>query len=147
MTHISKLDRFHYHEAMDRLSVVNNLIDDAIIQHPIIKSFSRLSVEVDSAATSLCAAYQMAGHLGHIFDEIDPIFEKIVNDYQFDPDHPDYLGFLNTCPEEEWSPDAAHALNFLIHEEYELFRALLDRHGLDVEDGPTVDETIFIKKK
>lgn len=147
MTHISKLDRFHYHEAKDRLLVVSTLMDDAIIQHPIIKSFSRLGVEVDSALVSLCTAYQIAGHLGHIFDEIDPIFEKIANDYQFDTNSPDYLGFLNTCPEEEWSPEAAHALNFLIHEEYELFRALLDRHGLDVEDGPQLHETIFIKKK
>jgi len=147
MSHKSKLDPFHYHEAMDRLSLVMNIMDDAVIQHPVVKSYSRLKAEVESATDSLFAAYQMAGHMSFIFNELDPIFEKIANDYQFDKSSPDYLGFLNTCPEEEWSLDAAHALNFLIHEESELFRALLDRHGLDVEDGPQLSETIFIKKK
>lgn len=147
MSHKSKLDPFHYHEAMDRLSLVMTILDDAVIQHPVVKSYSRLKAEVESAADSLFAAYQMSGHMSFIFNELDPIFEKIANDYQFDKSSPDYLGFLNTCPEEEWSLDAAHALNFLIHEESELFRALLDRHGLDVEDGPQLSETIFIKKK
>jgi hypothetical protein len=147
MSHTSKLDPFHYHEAMDRLSLISTIMDDAVIQHPVVKSYSRLGAEVESAATSLYASYQMAAHMSFIFTELDPIFAAIANDYQFDKSSEDYCGFLNTCPEEEWSPEAAHALKFLIHEEYELFRALLDRHGLDVEDGPQMQEVIFIKKK
>ena len=147
MSHTSKLDPFHYHEAMDRLSLISNLMDDAIIQHPVVKSYSRLKAEVELAATNVYASYQMAAHMSFIFTELDPIFAAIANDYQFDKSSADYCGFLNTCPEEEWSVEAVHALKFLIHEESELFRALLDRHGLDVEDGPQLQEVIFIKKK
>ena len=145
MSHISKLDRFHYHEALDRLSLVNSIVDEHIFQHPVVKSFSKLKAEVEVASTALFTAYQMVGHLTHIIDELAPILETIANDYQFDKTHPDYLGFLNTDPASEWPEDAKHALEFLLNEERDLFYALIDQYNLDVESEPNMNEIIFLK--
>ena len=147
MSHISKLDRFHYHEAVDRLAMVNAIIDDHIFQHPVVKSFGKLKEEVETAATALFSAYQMAGHLGHIIDELSPILEAVANDYQLDKTHPEYCGFLNTAPIDEWSADAVNALEFLITKEPDLFFALLDKYNLDVESKPNLVEIVFIKTR
>jgi hypothetical protein len=145
MKHISKLDRFHYHEALDRLSMVNSIVDEHIMQHPVVESFSKLKAEVEIASTALFTAYQMVGHLTHLIDTIDPILKEIADDYQFIEGHPNYMGFLNTDPANEWSEDAKHALEFLLKEERELFYALLDQHNLDVESEPNMNEIIFLK--
>jgi hypothetical protein len=146
MSHISQLDQFHYHEALDRLSMMNNIIDDNITQHPVIKSFGALKAEVDLATMSLFTAYQMVGHITYIIECLDPLLDIFAKDYQFDKNSPDYLGFLNTCPEDEWCLEDQKAFQFATAELPELWQALLDKHGLDVEGEARMEETIFIKK-
>lgn len=146
MSHINQLDPYHYHEALDRLSMVNDIVDEHILQHPVVKSFGALKAEVESASMALFTAYQMVGHINHIIGCLDPLLNAFTTDYQFDSAHPDYLGFLNTCPEDEWTLEDQKAFQFVISDLPELWQALLDKHGLAVEGEARMDETIFIKK-
>ena len=53
-----KLDKFHYHEMLDRLHVVMSTIDDHILQHPVCKLEKDICTKVDDALTLLFQAYQ-----------------------------------------------------------------------------------------
>ena len=56
-----ELDDFHYHEMMDRLSVVMDIVDRSLVQHPVGKIESDIKEEVSSALDHLFKAYQIAG--------------------------------------------------------------------------------------
>lgn len=56
-----ELDDFHYHEMMDRLSVIMESLDSSIMQHPIGKIEKEISDEVELAFNHLFKAYQIAG--------------------------------------------------------------------------------------
>jgi hypothetical protein len=43
------LDEFHYHEAIDRLSIVMSMCDMYLLQHPAIKIESNVKQRVDAA--------------------------------------------------------------------------------------------------
>jgi hypothetical protein len=60
-----KLDKFHYHEMLDRLHVVMSTIDDHILQHPVCKLEKDICTKVDEAVTLLYQAYQEAGKISH----------------------------------------------------------------------------------
>lgn len=56
-----KLDSFHYHEALDRLWVVNTMIDELINSHPVIWQDEEVANMIAIAQTSLADAYQKIG--------------------------------------------------------------------------------------
>ena len=60
---VPKLDEFHYHEMLDRLSVVMNLVDDALVQHPVAKLDKDIQRLIDEANEKLSEAYQLTGGL------------------------------------------------------------------------------------
>ena len=55
------LDQFHYHEALDRVHVVMEMMDTHIHQHPVCKINKDISKLVEEAQTSLYQAYQLIG--------------------------------------------------------------------------------------
>ena len=56
-----KLSQFHYHEALDRSSVILDTIDRHLIQHPVCKLDKEVSILVEEAAIKLFQAYQLLG--------------------------------------------------------------------------------------
>ena len=52
------LDDFHYHEAVHTLHVAMNLIDNEILQHPVLKLEKEACDEIDKAIEHLMLAYQ-----------------------------------------------------------------------------------------
>lgn len=56
-----KLDEFHYHEMLDRLSVVISIVDSALVQHPVAKLDKNIQQLIDEANEKLSEAYQLAG--------------------------------------------------------------------------------------
>lgn len=67
-----KLDEFHYHEALDRLSTIQTMIDQLLVDHPAITGHERLLAKVLTADGLLADAYQECGQLRHdLFPEGD----------------------------------------------------------------------------
>ena len=58
-----KLDDYHYHEMIDRLYVINDMIGQHIELHPIYEKHKRLRKFVDNATEQLANAYQLTGNL------------------------------------------------------------------------------------
>lgn len=57
-----KLTQFHYHEALDRASVIVDNIDRHLIQHPVCKLDKEVAELVEESATKMYEAYQLLGH-------------------------------------------------------------------------------------
>jgi hypothetical protein len=57
-----KLTEFHYHEALDRASLIGDMVDRHLIQHPVCKLDKDVNKLVEEAATKLFEAYQLLGH-------------------------------------------------------------------------------------
>lgn len=55
------LDQFHYHEALDRASIICDNIDNHLLQHPVCKLDKEVSEKVEEALSSLWEAYQILG--------------------------------------------------------------------------------------
>lgn len=53
-----ELDDFHYHEVVHTLDLVLGLIDENLIQHPVLKLEKEARQEVEKATDHLFAAYQ-----------------------------------------------------------------------------------------
>jgi len=75
---------------------------------------------------------------------LEPVLDRISKDYQLDPNDNRFTGFLNTSPQEEWSSAETMALVYMIENESLALYELLKKYNLDVEDGPSKYETIFI---
>lgn len=75
---------------------------------------------------------------------LETVLSKISKDYQLNPNDDRFTGFLNTSPEEEWSSAETMALVYMIENKSLELYELLKKYNLDVEDGPTKYETIFI---
>ena len=56
-----KLTQFHYHEALDRSSVILDTIDRHLIQHPVCKLDKEVAKLIEEAATKMFEAYQLLG--------------------------------------------------------------------------------------
>jgi len=56
-----KLTQLHYHEALDRASIIGDNIDRHLIQHPVCKLDKEVSKLVEEAATKMWEAYQLIG--------------------------------------------------------------------------------------
>ena len=54
-----ELDDFHYHELMDRLSVIMDTLDHSVVQHPVSKIETEIKDEITEAHDHLFKAYQL----------------------------------------------------------------------------------------
>ena len=55
------LDKFHYHEAMDRTHILCENINDHLLQHPVCKLDKEISIKIELALDTLYEAYQIIG--------------------------------------------------------------------------------------
>ncbi len=53
-----ELDDFHYHEVVHTINLLMGLIDDSLIQHPVLKLEKEARREVEKATDHLFEAYQ-----------------------------------------------------------------------------------------
>ena len=58
---MDKLDKFHYHELLDRLHVIMTNIDTHLTQHPVLELETEVNNLVEEAQTKLWEAYQLIG--------------------------------------------------------------------------------------
>jgi hypothetical protein len=63
------------------------------------------------------------------------------NDFQFDPESPDYLGFLNTGVPLLGEEDA-ETFRFIVNNQEE-YAPVMEKLGLTTEQGFDEDETVF----
>ena len=54
-----ELDDFHYHEALDRLKIIIDNIDNHLIQHPVLKLETEVKDSVIEGTDALWKAYQL----------------------------------------------------------------------------------------
>jgi hypothetical protein len=59
-----KLDEFHYHEALDRTYLINTMIYEFILNHPVIKKHKKVRKKTKKALSLLLEVYQELGNLG-----------------------------------------------------------------------------------
>jgi hypothetical protein len=52
-----ELDAFHYHEILDRLMIVNEMIENCLISHPVCENHLKLKDIIESAQDLLGDAY------------------------------------------------------------------------------------------
>ena len=64
------------------------------------------------------------------------------NDFQFDKEDPDYLGFLNTGVP-LLSDEDGETFRFIV-ENQEFYKPVMDKLGLTTEMGFDEDETVFV---
>ena len=60
---IGKLDHFYYHEALDRAYIVATMIEDVLIEHPVIEKHKELRKRIKKAQRLIFEAYQIVGGL------------------------------------------------------------------------------------
>jgi hypothetical protein len=65
--------------------------------------------------------------------------ESVKNDFQFDKNSPDYLGFLN-CGEDITD----HPGYMILVNNEEEFIDILEEMGIDTESGIHAEETVFV---
>lgn len=53
-----KLDEFHYHEALDRTHVINEIIDCTLVHHPVFETHKKLKKKIEKAQSILYEVYQ-----------------------------------------------------------------------------------------
>ena len=58
-----ELDEFHYHEMLDRLSVMMQVVNNNVQQHPVAKIDKELKEHISNAVDQLWLAYQKTGQL------------------------------------------------------------------------------------
>ena len=59
----TKLDKFHYHEALDRAYIVNDIVNEHLLDHPVISTHKPLKKKVKKAVRLLAEVYQEIGNL------------------------------------------------------------------------------------
>jgi len=59
----NNLDRFHYHEALDRAFMVGNIVDEYLAEHPVVQKHKELKEKVEKATELLAEVYQIIGGL------------------------------------------------------------------------------------
>jgi hypothetical protein len=60
---IKGLDRFHYHEALDRSYICADIIQNSLIDHPVIMKHKELQKRITKAQDLIVEAYQIIGGL------------------------------------------------------------------------------------
>lgn len=62
MSQLPELDKFHYHELLDRLHVTMSNIDDHLQQHPVAKLNTDIKDLISEAQDKLWEAYQVTAN-------------------------------------------------------------------------------------
>lgn len=62
-------DKFHYHEVLDRLHIINSMIDDLLLEHPAVIENKKIMKKITKASDKLSEAYQATGVI--IMDKFD----------------------------------------------------------------------------
>lgn len=57
----NKLDEFHYHEALDRMNLMCDIIEESVVHHPVIDKHGNLKKKVLKAQQLLSEVYQEIG--------------------------------------------------------------------------------------
>jgi hypothetical protein len=57
----NKLDKFHYHEVLDRLHVINTMIDEFLLEHPVVINNKKINKKIEKASELLSKTYQEIG--------------------------------------------------------------------------------------
>lgn len=65
-----ELDKFHYHEALDRSHVIVDMMNDYLLEHPAVSQNKKIKKKVEKAIENLADAYQLIGQ------KSDDRFEK-----------------------------------------------------------------------
>ena len=74
---IKGLDRFHYHEALDRAFMVGNIVGEYLGEHLVVQKHPELKEKVDKATDLLAEVYQLIGGLDmELFPEDTETREK-----------------------------------------------------------------------
>jgi len=60
MTKIN-LDEFHYHEALDRIYIINEMIENVLLSHPVFDVHKDLQTKISDAQTILYDVYKTLG--------------------------------------------------------------------------------------
>ncbi|MFW6246561.1 MAG: hypothetical protein ACOC22_00095 [bacterium] len=58
-----ELDSYHYHEMIDRLYLMGDMIDSFLSNHPVAVHHSKINELITNASKDLAEAYQIAGML------------------------------------------------------------------------------------
>lgn len=56
-----RIDKFHYHEVMDRLHLINSMIDEFLLEHPAVIENKKIMKKITKASDKLSEAYQSIG--------------------------------------------------------------------------------------
>ncbi len=59
----TELDEYHAHEALDRASMMCNVVESELFNHPFVQAHPEIAEKVRSAITCLADAYQAIGAL------------------------------------------------------------------------------------
>lgn len=57
------LDKFHYHEALDRTSLITDLLESHLLDHPAIEQNPDWRAHVENAMMELARLYQAIGRI------------------------------------------------------------------------------------
>ena len=57
----TKPDHLHHHEAVDRIHIVNCMLDDLLMYHPAVVVNPELKAKIVEISKALGEAYQLAG--------------------------------------------------------------------------------------
>jgi len=57
------IDEFHYHEMIDRLSIVLKIVDDVILSHALIEDDPELKSEMNIVSDILAKQYQRVSNI------------------------------------------------------------------------------------
>ena len=58
-----KLDKYSYHEALDRSYIVCAIVDSHLLEHPVIQRHKELKKKVKKAVRLLAEVYQMSANI------------------------------------------------------------------------------------
>jgi len=56
-----KIDKFHKHEVLDRIYVIQSNINDFLVEHPVIKSDKKMKKKLEKVQSILGNIYQEVG--------------------------------------------------------------------------------------
>lgn len=59
------LDKFHYHEMMDRTSMLMQTCEQHLLQHPVAKIELEVKQNIETAIEYLWKAYQLTGEISN----------------------------------------------------------------------------------
>lgn len=63
------LDRFHYHELLDRTNTINIMIDQLLVDHPAVVVSKDTAAAVDSLISVAADLYQLVGRVCSELDD------------------------------------------------------------------------------